>query len=154
MSYLTEEEEKERKREEQRRVSRQQIIEHVKKSLLYTAFDVKWVPQTACLAVVGQYPNNQGALTLYQLNKGELIPQRELRTKLPMKCCTFAHNTSNQHSGITMCAGDFAGGVTIWDIERLDSDPVFHAPHAHENIVNGLDGARYSGPPEIASCRS
>ncbi|CCD12925.1 unnamed protein product [Trypanosoma congolense IL3000] len=173
MSYLTEEEEKEKQREQQRRVSRQQIIEHAKKSLLYTAFDVKWVPHTACLAVVGQYPNNQGALSFMQLNKGELAVRHEIRTKLPLKCCTFAHNSRQASSAaLTMAVGDFAGGLTVWDVERFstgsldsksstnsggshgldDCEPIFKAPHAHESIINAVDGAQFSGPPEIASC--
>ncbi|RNC33951.1 WD repeat domain 92, partial [Trypanosoma cruzi] len=102
MSYLTEEEEKERKREEQRRFSRQQIIEHVKKNLPYTAFDVKWVPRGASFAVVGQYPNNKGAISVLQLNKGELSVQCEIKGKVPIKCSTFGHNTSNWQSNITL----------------------------------------------------
>ncbi|KEG13083.1 WD repeat domain 92, partial [Trypanosoma grayi] len=153
MSYLVEEEERERKREEQRRVSRQQVIEHVKKNLLYTAFDVKWVPNSASFAVVGQYPNNQGAISLLQLNKGELRVEREIKTKMPIKCCTFGHNSPQQQSVITLCTGDFAGGLSVCDVERLDGgsgDAVFHVPHAHESIINAVDGAQHSGPPEIA----
>ncbi|CBH16865.1 hypothetical protein, conserved [Trypanosoma brucei gambiense DAL972] len=164
MSYLTEEEEKERQREQQRRMSRQQIIEHVKKNLLYTAFDVKWVPHSACLAIVGQYPNNQGALSFMQLNKGELTVRHEIRTKLPLKCCTFAHNSRQISSAaLTIAAGDFAGGLSLWDVERLSSssgdngkfdenEALFKAPRAHENIINAVDGAQFTGPPEIASC--
>ncbi|KAF8292451.1 putative WD domain, G-beta repeat [Trypanosoma cruzi] len=152
MSYLTEEEEKERKREEQRRFSRQQIIEHVKKNLPYTAFDVKWVPRSASFAVVGQYPNNKGAISVLQLNRGELSVQCEIKGKMPIKCSTFGHNTSNWQSNITLCTGDFAGGLSLWDIERLDADPLFLVTHAHENIINAVDGAQHSGPPEIATC--
>ncbi|KAH9589221.1 WD40 repeat [Trypanosoma melophagium] len=152
MSFLTEEEERARKREERNRVSRQQIIEHVKKNLLYTPFDVKWVPYSATFAVVGQYPNNQGSISLFQLNKGELRVEQEIKTKMPMKCCTFGHNNVQQQSSITMCVGDFAGGLSVWDIEHLDGEPVFHNGHAHESIINAVDGAQFTGPPEIASC--
>ncbi|KAF8282260.1 hypothetical protein TcBrA4_0086730 [Trypanosoma cruzi] len=71
---------------------------------------------------------------------------------MPIKCSTFGHNTSNWQSNITLCTGDFAGGLSLWDIERLDADPLFLVPHAHENIINAVDGAQHSGPPEIATC--
>ncbi|CAJ1007642.1 putative WD domain, G-beta repeat [Leishmania naiffi] len=155
-----------------RRFSRQQIIQHVKKSLLYTAFDVKWVPQTASFAVVGQYPNNHGALSLYQLHHGDVQPTAEVRLPHPLKCCTFGHNVSFSSSGSAagaaasqMACGDFAGSLQILDLSRLSSTPasasnalsdvaaasVFHIPHAHESIINAIDGARYSGPPEVAT---
>ncbi|KAG5507113.1 hypothetical protein JKF63_05859 [Porcisia hertigi] len=159
-----------------RRFSRQQIIQHVKKSLLYTAFDVKWVPQTASFAVVGQYPNNHGALSFYQLHHGDLQPTVEVRLPHPIKCCTFGHNVSFSSSGnasstaagVTtnhIATGDFAGSVQIFDVSRFDSTntsisnalsdvteaSVLHIPHAHESIINAIDGARYSGPPELAT---
>ncbi|CAJ1022735.1 WD domain, G-beta repeat, putative [Leishmania guyanensis] len=156
-----------------RRFSRQQIIQHVKKSLLYTAFDVKWVPQTASFAVVGQYPNNHGALSLYQLHHGDVQSTAEVRLPHPLKCCTFGHNVSFSSSAAAaagaaasqMACGDFAGSLQILDLSRLSSTPasasnalsdvtaasVFHIPHAHESIINAIDGARYSGPPEVAT---
>ncbi|CAG9572866.1 conserved hypothetical protein [Leishmania major strain Friedlin] len=165
-----------------KRFSRQQIIQHVKKSLLYTAFDVRWVPQTASFAVVGQYPNNHGALSVYQLHHGDVQPTVEVRLPHPLKCCTFGHNISFSSSGsgsggnsssITaanatmnqIATGDFAGSLQIFDLSRLGSTPpsapnalsdvtaasVLHIPHAHESIINAIDGARYSGPPEVAT---
>eukprot|EP00796_Vickermania_ingenoplastis_P012329 gene12330-8458_t len=178
--------------------SRQQIIQHVKLPLLYTPMDCKWVPQSAVVTVVGQHPNNNGALCFYQLHHGELRSQLELRFQTPLKCCTYGHNyvtaatgTGDGHSSTTsastsfqqpspsIAVGDFVGGVHIWDVERLLSsgftqsypqftkpnhrdlcDPellasegceLFRVPRAHESIINCIDGARFSGPPEIAT---
>lgn len=159
-----------------KRFSRQQIIQHVRKSLLYTAFDVKWVPQSASFAVVGQYPNNNGALSLYELHHGELRTTAELRLPHPLKCCTFGHNAAFSSSTSTtasagnsaaaqIATGDFAGSLRVFDVTRLaavdtsakhalsdvESASLFHIPHAHESIINAIDGAHFSGPPELAT---
>lgn len=155
----------------QPRLARRQIIQHVRKSLLYTPFDVRWVPQSAQLTVAGQHPNNNGALNFYQLRKGELVSLAELRTPLPLKCCTYAHNYySGERTAApcTLAVGDFGGGLQVVDAERVlaagggttaesrtltDLAPfaTFSAPHAHESIVNCIDGARYAGPAELLS---
>lgn len=167
---------------------RQQIIQHVRLPLMYTAMDVKWIPQSAMMAVVGQHPNNNGALCIYQLSHGELKTPLEIRFPIPFKCCTFSHNYfqnmsvdlgSGESSGVvpnpSIAIGDFVGGVRVWDVERLlelpDKFPniknpkhrevldeeafsnaeVFKVSRAHESIVNCIDGARFSGPPELAT---
>ncbi|KAG5480629.1 hypothetical protein LSCM1_06333 [Leishmania martiniquensis] len=166
----------------EKRLSRHQIIQHAKKSLLYTAFDVKWVPQTASFAVVGQYPNNHGALSIYRLHHGDVQPTAEVRLPHPLKCCTFGQNVSFSSSGTgrggsndnniaaasrpnQIATGDFAGCLQIFDLSRLcesaasastalsdvTAASVFHVPHAHESIINAIDGARFSGPPEVAT---
>lgn len=182
-------------------LSRQQIIEHVKKSLLYTPFDVRWLPMTPTMVVVGQYPNNHGALSLYQIRKGEMHTMLEMRVPHPLKCCTFGHNISSSNnttdtaSSVTVGLGDFVGGVRVVDVELLPCSTLneaddhastgndnklsngsvrpngvssstasravqdkaleyatrLHIPHAHSSIVNAIDGARYDGPPELAT---
>lgn len=174
MSF-SEREELDRQKESRRRLSRQQIIQHVKKSLLFTPFDVRWVPFSASFAVIGQYPTNHGALSLFELHKGELQTVVELRLATPLKCCTTGHNDSNSGGGSgtvrSIAFGDFVGGVEVLDVERLaslkrngdggsgggrqvsdvSSASLFHVPHAHSSIVNAIDGARFSGPPELAT---
>lgn len=156
-----------------KRFSRQQIIQHVRKSLLYTAFDVKWVPQSASFVVAGQYPNNHGALSLYQLHHGELQTTVELRLPHPLKCCTFGHNASFSSSSSNssggpppqVAVGDFAGSLRVFDLSRLaaveasakhalsdvEAASLFHVSHAHESIINAIDGAHYAGPPELVT---
>lgn len=146
--YFSEQEQKEKDKEARRRTSRQQIIEHVRKSLLFTAFDVKWVPQTASCIAVGHYPNNQGAITLFQLQNGELKTAAELRKAQPIKCCAVGHSTSEARHVAT---GDFGGNLEIWDIDRGMADAVTSIPKAHSSIINSIDGALFDGPPEIAT---
>ena len=149
MSYLTEEELKEKEREQQRRQARQQIVEHSRKSLVATIFDVRWVPQSASYVAIGQYPNSQGALCHFQLEKGEIVTLREMRKPTALKCCTFGHSSAE---GRQLATGDFAGNVDLWDVERGMEAPVASFKRAHDTIINGIDGALYGGPPEIATC--
>ena len=154
MSYLTEEERLEHQKEEKRRLSRQQIIEHTKRSLMFTIYDVKWIPSSASFVAVGQYPNNQGAINVFQLEKGELKTIQEVKKQAPFKCCTFGQNYSGSSSLSTsrqLATGDFAGGIQLWDVENFDK-PLMEVRKAHDSVVNNIDGALYSGPPEIASC--
>lgn len=162
-------------------VNRQQIIQHVKLPLLYTPMDVKWIPQSAVMAVVGQHPNNNGALCFYELHHGEVKTLLELRLDTPLKCCTVGQNYLSSSSSIpspSIAVGDFAGGLHVWDTDRLLSSipevypqctkpnhrevldvaalaqegcEVFNANRAHESIINCVDGARYAGPPELAT---
>lgn len=170
MSYCVETSDDDRQKEERHRLSRQQIIQHVKKSLLYTAFDVKWVPQSPIFTVVGQYPNNNGALSFYQLQRGELRTVAELRVRSPLKCCSYGHQSglTTVPTALTVATGDFIGGLQLLDVERLTSmvsgsasspsatvdtgvAATFSVPHAHESIINAIDGARFTGPPEVAT---
>lgn len=176
MSYLTDEERREHEKEERRRVSRQQIIEHVKKSLLFTAFDCKWIPNSANLVVMGQYPNNQGAISLYELHKGELRTLQDKRVAMPIKCGTFGHSTEqpaaahgagSAFSSVRQLAtGDFSGSIQLWDLNVSVYDeensslgvtpsslerPVMEFKKAHESIINSIDGALYTGPPELVT---
>ena len=49
-----------------------QIITHIEKSLNYTVFDVKWVPCSAKVVVLGSHPRDTGAFQVYEISKGEL----------------------------------------------------------------------------------
>lgn len=56
-----------------------QIITHIEKSLNYTVFDVKWVPSSAKVVVLGSYPRDTGALQVYEVSKGELQMVTQVR---------------------------------------------------------------------------
>ena len=56
-----------------------QIITHIEKSLNYTVFDVKWIPSSAKVVVLGSYPRDTGALQVYEVSKGELQRVTQVR---------------------------------------------------------------------------
>lgn len=152
--YLSEEEQQEKQREQQRRLSRQQIIEHTRKSLLYTAFDLKWIPVSAQIAVVGHYPNMQGCIAVYSLEDNELRTLSETRKSMPFKACTFGHGPSD---GRQLATCDFTGNLHLWDVERggtagaVDDKPLVEFKMAHKSMINSIDGCMHDGPPELAS---
>ena len=57
-----------------------QIITHIEKSLNYTVFDVKWLPSSAKVVVLGSHPRDTGALQVHEVSKGELKLVKEVRT--------------------------------------------------------------------------
>jgi hypothetical protein len=78
-----------------------------------------------------------------------LAPQGELEKPKAFKCGTFGHSTISERH---LATGDFAGGMAIWDLERLQ-DPIF-ACKGHETIINCIDGCgglKGAGAPEIAT---
>ena len=58
-----------------------QIIEHVNKPIMFTPYDVRWVPCSARLAVMGMYPRGTGSLQVYEMNVGSLNLIAEVRRR-------------------------------------------------------------------------
>eukprot|EP00754_Rhynchopus_humris_P036427 Rhum_TRINITY_DN18561_c0_g1::Rhum_TRINITY_DN18561_c0_g1_i1::g.167624::m.167624 len=126
---------------------RQQIVEHVKKSVTHTVFDTKWVPLSSRLVTCGNYPRNTGCLCVYQLKSGELEKVQEVEKSVPFKCMTFNHCPPETR---TLATGNFQGALQVWDLERPDT-AVYDNPNAHTTIINGVDGACFTGPPELVT---
>ncbi|KAJ9444096.1 WD repeat-containing protein 92-like protein, partial [Diplonema papillatum] len=127
-------------------VYRQQIVEHVKKSVTQTIFDTKWVPLSNRVVACGNYAKNTGCLIVYQLNKGELEKVVEVEKNTPFKCMTFNHAPAETR---TLATGNFQGELHVWDLERTDA-AIYHTKQ-HTTIINGIDGACFAGPPEIVT---
>eukprot|EP01059_Diplonema_ambulator_P000777 TRINITY_DN10626_c0_g1_i1.p1 TRINITY_DN10626_c0_g1~~TRINITY_DN10626_c0_g1_i1.p1 ORF type:complete len:359 (+),score=61.17 TRINITY_DN10626_c0_g1_i1:186-1262(+) len=127
-----------------KKVYRQQIVEHVRKPVTQTIFDVKWVPFSAKVVACGNYAKNTGCMLVYQLNGGELEKVAEVEKNTPFKCMTFSHCPPETR---TVATGNFQGEVQVWDLERMDV-PVY-STKGHKSIINSIDGACYTGPPEI-----
>ena len=49
-----------------------QIVLHCHKSVNYTLYDCKWIPNTAKFICLGSHPKGTGALQVYELNHGEI----------------------------------------------------------------------------------
>lgn len=63
-----------------------QIIAHTQHSLNYTVFDCKWVPCSARLLCLGNFPRGTGVIQLYELQGGRLILLREVRKTKALGC--------------------------------------------------------------------
>jgi WD40 repeat protein len=113
-----------------------QIIEHVRWNLDFTPFETRWVPQSARFVVLGQMPRATGAFRVCSLNKGEVECLVSAEKAVGFKCATFgASRIEDRH----LATGDYKGGLAIWDLERVNGDPIFKVD-AHEKIINAIDG--------------
>ena len=70
-----------------------QIIAHIEKGVNYTLFDVKWLPCSAKLVVLGSHPKDTGALQLYEVSKGELKKVLEV-------CCIWSMTVLQKKKGV------------------------------------------------------
>ncbi|KAJ0410813.1 hypothetical protein ATCC90586_010136 [Pythium insidiosum] len=127
-----------------------QLIEHINKSVSFTPNDTKWIPCSARFVAMGIYPKATGALSIFGLQQGELQTIAEIEKKHGIKCGTFgASLLEDRH----LATGDFAGVLSVWDLERPDV-AVFEA-QAHASIVNAIDGCGGQqighGAPEIVT---
>lgn len=116
-----------------------QIIVHVEKGLNYTVYDVKWIPCSAKLVVLGSHPRDTGALQIFELSKGELKLLSEVRCvvrvgcslvisssrslalnqsekKVSFRCGTFGAANLHQRR---LATGNFAGQLQIWSVVRV-----------------------------------
>jgi len=112
-----------------------QAILHIHKSLNYTLFDVKWVPASPRMVLLGNHARGTGALQIYNMSKGELELISEKEKTDAFKCGTFGHSLLSDR---TLATGDFKGMLEIWDLENL-AMPIYSAK-AHNSIVNCIDG--------------
>jgi WD repeat-containing protein 92 len=56
-----------------------QIICLIEKSLPFSIFDVKWIPCSAKVVVLGTNPRSTGAIQIFELNGSELSLLKEVR---------------------------------------------------------------------------
>lgn len=128
-----------------------QIIEHQNKALNFTPYDVRWVPYSARMAVLGMYPRGTGVLQVYEMRVGALTLVAEVEKPTGFKCGTFgASGLEERH----LATGDYKGMLNIWDLERMDA--AVYSVKAHESLVNNIDGCGGlrigGGAPELATC--
>ena len=129
-----------------------QIIEHAQKSLTFTPFDVKWVPSSARLVLLGETPSAKGAFQIYQLDQkteGRLKLLADVTKTRGYKCGSFGASTLSERA---IAVGDFSGKLTIIDLETRQE---MYSVQAHTGILNSIDGAGGGesagayGPPEL-----
>lgn len=127
-----------------------QIIEHIHKSVNFTAYDTKWVPCSARFTALGIHANAKGALNIYQLNNGNLELLCEHKTSNGIKCGTFGASSLENRS---IACGDYGGILSIYDLENVEM-PIFKQ-QGHKSIINCIDGCGGLeigyGAPEIVT---
>lgn len=130
-------------------MDKSQIITHSSAPLSHTAYDVKWVPQTARFALLGQKPAGSGVLTVYGLSEGALEIKATIEKPHSFKCGTFGASSASNFA-----VGDFSGRLSMFDLASKSQDPIW-STSAHSEIINCIDGvagkSNKCGPPELAT---
>lgn len=85
------------------------FILHIEKSLNFTIYDVKWIPNSAKIAVLGCKTNGKGVLKIFELNQGDLEQVEEHESPSPYKCGTFGASCFRPN----LAVGDFDGVLKI-----------------------------------------
>ena len=66
-----------------------QMVDHLSKSLNFTPFETRWLPNSAKLLLGGQTPGAKGVLQVLQLDKTELKLVKEMSQTEGVKCGSF-----------------------------------------------------------------
>ncbi len=86
--------------------------------------------------VLGQNPRATGAISIYEMEKGQVKQLSSGAGEKPkgFKCGTFnASSVEERH----LATGDYGGKLAIWDLDRLEK-PVWEV-QAHEKIINCVE---------------
>lgn len=72
-----------------------QIVEHLSRSLNFTPYEVKWIPQTSKFLLCGEYPKATGLIETNQITKGELKTISKYDHNKGVKSGTFGASPTN-----------------------------------------------------------
>ncbi|KAK2957409.1 putative WD domain, G-beta repeat protein [Blattamonas nauphoetae] len=125
-----------------------QILVHAEKSLTYTAYDAKWIPESARFVLLGTFPKGTGVIDICTFKQGKIESLKQLEKKEAIKCGTFGAALEDR----LLATGDFSGRLSLWDLEHSTSP--LYTVQAHKQIINCIDGAGGKwgiGAPEIVT---
>eukprot|EP00026_Physarum_polycephalum_P008488 Phypoly_transcript_08576.p1 GENE.Phypoly_transcript_08576~~Phypoly_transcript_08576.p1 ORF type:complete len:354 (+),score=44.01 Phypoly_transcript_08576:43-1104(+) len=125
-----------------------QIVTHTHKSIAFTAYDVKWVPESARFVSVGGTARGSGTIKIWELNKTDLNLVSEFEKPASFKCSSFAASSKEERH---LATGDFNGKLGIWDLEKGTCTTERDAHTEIINTVDGCGGIRGVGAVEIAT---
>jgi hypothetical protein len=87
-----------------------QMLAHIEHNLNYSIFDVKWIPCSAKIIVVGSKTNSQGIIQIYELNSPKLDLCKEITKDSAIKCASFGASSIADRK---LTVGDFSGKLMI-----------------------------------------
>ena len=126
-----------------------QIQVQISKSLNYTPFDIKWLPYSTKVVVVGQTPSSKGIIQIYHLIKDKLELESEYVKESPFKCCSFGASSFAKRE---LALVDFEGNFQIFDLEK--GTQFYEIKKAHKSIIYTIDavgGNLKYGTPEVVT---
>ena len=104
------------------------------KSLSYTPFDIKWLPYSTKLVIIGQTSSSKGIIQIYHLTKGKLDLESEFIKESAFKCSSFG---ASSFSSRDLAIGDFEGNFQIFDLEKGATN--FEIKKAHKSLIYTID---------------
>ena len=141
------------------------MIEYATKSLDFTPHDTKWIAGSARIVCCGISPSSKGAIRIYELERDgtkDLFSDLSFRSQ-GIKCTTFGASRGGVGEQ-QLAMGDYAGSLTICDLERCmknnkndnTTNHEIFSVQAHEGIVNAIDGigggsSSACGAPELVT---
>uniref|UniRef100_A0A2P2IDD9 WD repeat-containing protein 92-like n=2 Tax=Hirondellea gigas TaxID=1518452 RepID=A0A2P2IDD9_9CRUS len=112
-----------------------QLVIHIEKNFNYNMFDVKWVPSSARLVVMGCSAQGKGKLEILEMSSDEVNIINSTEYESSLKCGTFRASGALSRQ---LAFGDFGGNLKIVDLTKPEK-PIYSVS-AHKNIVNAVDG--------------
>ena len=125
------------------------IETQITKTLNYIPFDIKWLPFSTKLIIVGQTQSSKGIIQIYHLIKGKLELESEFIKENPFKCCSFGASSFTSRD---LAIGDFEGNFQIFDLEK--GTPNYEIKKAHKSIIYSIDavgGELTNGTQEVVT---
>ncbi|KAI8079094.1 WD40-repeat-containing domain protein [Gilbertella persicaria] len=112
----------------------------ISKELPFTPYDIKWIPISSKLCVVGATGEGAGKISVYGLHGKQLELKHETETSSAIRCGTITGQSRQ------LATGDFEGHLQIWDIQRFDIPLVSFK--AHDSIINAIDSYNQAKEPQ------
>ena len=116
-----------------------QSEEIISKSLYYTPFDIKWLPSSTKLLIIGKTFSSKGVIQIYHLIKGKLEIESEFIKENTFKCCSSGGSCFASRD---LAIGDCEGNLLIFDLEKGDS--IYEVKKAHKSIIYAIDAIGYN----------
>lgn len=128
------------------------VLCHIEKQLDFTIFDTRWLPCSAKFVALGNKPNGNGILNVFELNHGQLDLIASHEQESAFKSGTFGASLLRKSH---IAVSSYDGKLQILDLERLSAPPTYSV-QAHKGIINCIDGIGGGamincGAPEIAT---
>ncbi|XP_067015666.1 dynein axonemal assembly factor 10 [Anabrus simplex] len=133
------------------KVSMPQILSHTERSVDYTVYCGRWLPNSALFVTLGCRPNFTGVMELNEVGEKDVSIVKKVENKKAFKC---GEAGGSQNVNSAFCTGNFGGRLDVWDMQNT-TYPVFSCTE-HGDIISSIDtvggGIPGWGSPEILTC--
>ncbi|KAA0203595.1 hypothetical protein HAZT_HAZT002653 [Hyalella azteca] len=112
-----------------------QMLVHIEKNLDYQSFDVRWIPNSARLVVLGSNTDATGCIEIMEMSSGKLDSLCKTKYPYAVKCGTFRASSTAARQ---LAFGDFHGHLQVVDLSQPEK--ILYSVKAHHRVLNTIDG--------------